>query len=56
MINYSSSCRPKVKKCPECREVYRGAPRRHRYAEKMAEELIKLRVELSVHSVDLPDN
>ena len=25
-----SSCRPKVKECPECRVAYQGAPRRHR--------------------------
>ena len=42
-----SHCRPKVKECPECRVVYSGAPRRHRYAEKTAEELNKLRAEFS---------
>ena len=40
-----SNCRPKVKECPECRVVYTGQPRRHRYAEKTAEELKKLRAE-----------
>ena len=25
-----SSCRPRLKECPECRQVYRGAPKRHR--------------------------
>merc|ERR1712117_895271 len=25
-----STCRPKVKECPECRVAYQGAPRRHR--------------------------
>ena len=25
-----SSCRPRLRECPECREVYRGKPRRHR--------------------------
>ena len=42
-----SSCRPKVKECPECRMPYQGAPRRHRYAEKTAEELNKLKEELA---------
>ena len=35
-----------VKECPECRQPYSGQPRRHRYAEKTAEELRKLRKEL----------
>ena len=26
-----SSCRPKLTQCPECRQQYRGQPRRHRY-------------------------
>ena len=37
-----SVCRPKVLKCPECRLRYRGEPRRHRFAEKAAEELEEL--------------
>jgi len=41
-----SACKPKVKECPECRQPYTGQPRRHRYAEKTAEELRKLRKEL----------
>lgn len=40
-----SSCKPKIKECPECRVPYTGAPKRHRYAEKTAEELKKLRKE-----------
>lgn len=39
-----SNCRPRVLKCPECRVIYSGPPRRHRVAEKLAEEL---RVEVS---------
>ena len=42
-----SSCRPKVKECPECRVAYQGPPRRHRYAEKTAEELKKLKEEFA---------
>ena len=44
-----SSCRmnDKVDKCPLCRVQYFGKPRRHRYAEKNLEDLIKLREELS---------
>eukprot|EP00090_Calanus_glacialis_P045989 TRINITY_DN8811_c0_g1_i1.p2 TRINITY_DN8811_c0_g1~~TRINITY_DN8811_c0_g1_i1.p2 ORF type:complete len:213 (-),score=73.33 TRINITY_DN8811_c0_g1_i1:86-724(-) len=38
-----SNCRPKVKECPECRIQYEGKPKRHRYAEKTAEELVKLK-------------
>ena len=40
-----SSCKPKIKECPECRVPYTGAPKRHRYAEKTAAELRKLRTE-----------
>ena len=40
-----SSCKPKIKECPECRVPYTGPPKRHRYAEKTAEELKKLRKE-----------
>ena len=44
-----SSCRmnDKVDKCPLCRVQYFGKPRRHRYAEKNLEDLVKLREELS---------
>jgi len=38
-----STCRPKLSNCPECRVVYRGRQRRHRYAEKTAEELERLK-------------
>jgi len=36
-----SVCRPQMTECPECRLEYRDdkKPRRHRYAEKMVEEL-----------------
>jgi len=39
-------CRPKVRECPECRLPYTGAAKRHRFAEKTAGELGKLRKEL----------
>ena len=42
-----SKCRPRVMTCPECREVYQGPPKRHRYAERDAQELKKLRKEFS---------
>jgi len=38
-----STCRLKLSNCPECREVYSGKNRRHRYAEKTAEELQRLK-------------
>jgi len=38
-----SGCRPKMKNCPECRKPYTGTSRRHRYAEKTAEQLSRLR-------------
>jgi len=41
-----SSCRRRLSVCPECRQRYIGH-QRHRYAERDAEELIKLRDELS---------
>ena len=40
-------CRPRLTLCPECREDYQGLPRRHRYAERDAEELEKMRKELT---------
>jgi len=42
------SCRPKVAECPECRVVYsdKGMYKRHRYAERMVEELDMFRKEL----------
>jgi len=44
-----SACRPRVTECPECRVVYKDKQptNRHRYAEKMVEELNMLRRELS---------
>jgi len=39
-------CRPKVKECPECRLPYTGGAKRHKFAEKTASELTKLRREL----------
>ena len=40
-----SKCRPQVSKCPECRETYKDQRnfRKHRYAEREAEELNKLK-------------
>jgi len=38
-----SNCRPKLSNCPECRMEYRGKSIRHRYAEKTAEELERLK-------------
>jgi len=40
-------CRPRLTLCPECREAYQGLPRRHRYAERDAEELEKMQKELT---------
>ena len=42
-----SECRPQVTECPECRLEYKDKEvfRRHRYAERMAEELDMLRKE-----------
>jgi len=40
-------CRPRLTLCPECREAYQGLPRRHRYAERDAEELEKMRKEIT---------
>eukprot|EP00092_Neocalanus_flemingeri_P000379 GFUD01000403.1.p1 GENE.GFUD01000403.1~~GFUD01000403.1.p1 ORF type:complete len:806 (+),score=225.30 GFUD01000403.1:35-2419(+) len=39
-------CRPKIRECPECRLPYTGAAKRHRFAEKTAGELGKLKKEL----------
>ena len=39
-------CRPKVARCPQCRETYpRGGYRRFRGAERQAERLVALRAE-----------
>ena len=45
-----SNCQPRVTSCPECREDYQGpprTPRRHKYAERDADELKKLQEELA---------
>merc|ERR1719468_732901 len=47
-----SSCQPRVSSCPECREAYQGPPRRHRYAERDAEELRKMKEELAKMKYD----
>ena len=43
-----NSCLPKLTSCPACRQSLqgKGKPKRHRYAEKSAEELKRLREEL----------
>ena len=38
-----SGCQSSVSQCPVCREPYEGTIKRHRYAEKEAEELAKLK-------------
>ena len=38
-----SRCKPRVATCPECRERYREPPMRHRYAERDAEMLEKMK-------------
>ena len=43
-----SSCRPRVEECPECKAAYLDPPRRHRYAEKMAQEVRILRSQLAI--------
>jgi len=40
-----SKCRPKIRECPECRLPYTGTAKRHRFAEKTAGELSKLKKE-----------
>ena len=42
-----TKCRSMVRDCPVCRETYRGPPERHRFAEKMVEELKRLREQLA---------
>ena len=42
-----SQCRPRVVECPQCRQPYPPYPMRHRYAEKIVEELEGLREELN---------
>ena len=42
-----SSCRLQIRKCPECRVNYEGEPVRHRFAEMMAQDLLRLREQLA---------
>ena len=42
-----SSCRLQIRKCPECRVDYEGEPVRHRFAEMMAQDLLRLREQLA---------
>ena len=42
-----SDCQPRLTFCPECREAYQGPPRRHRYAERDAQELKDLQEDLA---------
>ena len=42
-----SDCQPRLSSCPECREAYQGPPRRHRYAEREAQELKDLQEDLA---------
>ena len=46
-------CRPRVVECPQCRQSYPPTPLRHRYAEKMAGQLERLREELGRIVVEL---
>jgi len=41
-------CRVRLSKCPECRERYRGEPKRHRWAEKDSEELQQMEKRVKV--------
>ena len=43
-----SECEPRLTSCPECREAYQRPPRRHRYAERDAQELKDLQGELAI--------
>jgi len=42
-----SVCRPRLTECPTCRERFYGRARRHRFAEKMAEELVNYHKDLA---------
>ena len=42
-----SDCQPRRSSCPECREAYQGPTRRHRYAERDAQELKDLQEDLA---------
>ena len=48
-----SECEPWLTSCPMCREAYQGPPRRHRDAERDAQELKDLQEELSKLAEDL---
>ena len=48
-----SECEPRLTSCPMCREVYKGPPRRHRNAERDAQELKDLQEELAKLAEDL---
>merc|ERR1711879_551341 len=50
-----SQCRPRVMKCPQCRQSYPPTPIRHRYAEKMVGELERLREELARIVVEIKE-
>ena len=43
-----SDCQPKLTLCPQCREAYQRPPKRHRYAEREAQELKDLQGELAI--------
>ena len=45
-------CMPKLSVCPECREEYPRPPKRHRYAEKIVDELQRLRAKRSFQEAD----
>merc|ERR1719167_1016235 len=42
-----SNCCPKIKECPVCRTPLKGKMKRHRFAEETAEELVKLKQQVS---------
>ena len=41
-----STCRPRLKECPECRATLQNPAKRHRFLERTAEEVEKLKEEL----------
>jgi len=49
-----ASCRPKVQVCPECRATYHSDLKRHRFAEKTAEELEELKKQLTIVTTTKP--
>ena len=50
-----SQCRPRVRKCPQCRQSYPPTPLRHRYAEKSVRELQRLREEVGQMVLELKE-